>query len=126
MHARFARARRADLRCPGGAVQAVAAEGLRLRLLGLMRLRAPDFEAILFLNCRSIHTYGMRAAIDLVWIAFEGDRGTVLKVVAALEPRCHSRAPRGGVRARGIAALELAGGQAARLGLTAGATVELV
>ena len=67
--------------------------------------------------CRSIHTVGMRFAIDVVFVnaAFE-----VVTVFAALPPR---RLVWGGWRA--IGALEFAAGEAARLGVSLGDRVEL-
>jgi uncharacterized protein len=53
----------------------------RARLLGLAWLRSPPPGlALLLAPCRSVHTFGMRWALDLVWIGSDGapvrvDRG---------------------------------------------------
>jgi len=119
MHPRFERARTAELRCPGGTIEVGLAEGFGLRLIGLMRLEADEMEPLLFPRCRSIHTYAMKAAIDVVWLTVEGDQARVLEVVESLGPGRHASAPRGAAR-RIAAALELLPGDAERLGLTAG------
>lgn len=61
-----------------------------LRVLGswVERMRGllgtgPGVPAVLLPRCRSIHTYGMRYAIDVAFVA--GD-GTVLRVVRSLGP----------------------------------------
>lgn len=55
------------------------------RLLGLARLRAlPPHAGLLLPRTRSIHTFGMRFALDLVWL----DRdGAVVHVDRAVPPR---------------------------------------
>jgi uncharacterized membrane protein (UPF0127 family) len=123
--------------CPSGEVEVLLAEGFRLRLLGLMRLGAEELEPLLFESCRSIHTFGMSCALDVVWLAIEGNRGRVVEVVEALEPRRHASAPRAvaappgalarraAVARRAIAALELPPGEARRLGI-ATPTAEVV
>ena len=123
MHRRFEGAATAALGCPGGTIHVVLAEGIRLRFLGLMRLDAEEVKPLLFPRCRSIHTFGMKSQIDLVWLALDGERGRVLQVVEGLEPRGHARGPRAGAERRAIAALEMAPGEAGRLGLSAGAIV---
>ena len=53
---------------PGGLVLLVAGNR-RSRMLGLSRLdELPADHAMLFDRCRSIHTGGMRFALDLVWL----------------------------------------------------------
>ena len=125
MHRRFEGAATATLGCPGGTIHVVLAESIRLRFLGLMRLDGDEVEPLLFPRCRSIHTFGMKSQIDLVWLALDGERGRVLQVVEGLEPRGHARGPRAGAERRTIAALELAAGEAERLGLRAGGLVAL-
>ena len=68
---------------PGGACLLIAATA-RSRLLGLMGL-APlnSGQALLLPRCRSVHTLGMRFALDLVWI---DARGRVMRVDAAVPP----------------------------------------
>lgn len=125
MHRRFRGAPTAELRFPGGSVALVVARSYRLRLLGLMGLGAEEIEPVLFPRCRSIHTFGMRTPIDLVWLAFEDDQGRVLAIVEGLPPGGHARAPRNGAPREGFAALELAPGEARRLGLSPGAALRV-
>jgi uncharacterized membrane protein (UPF0127 family) len=67
-------------RLPGGA-RVVEAAGWRARLLGLAGLDAmPARTALHIPRCRSVHTLGMRFALDLVWLDAAGrpvrvDRG---------------------------------------------------
>jgi hypothetical protein len=52
-------------------VRIVVADSVWARLLGLaLRRRPPDY-ALLLPRCRSVHTFGMRFPLDLVWL----DRG---------------------------------------------------
>jgi uncharacterized membrane protein (UPF0127 family) len=82
---------------------------------------------LLLPRCRSVHTFGMRAAIDVVWLTLGIDgRATVLGATACVPPRSTRSAPRGiSVRRATIAALELPAGAAARLGLSPGAHLRL-
>jgi uncharacterized protein len=50
-------------------VRIVVASGLRARLLGLAFRRRK--EALLIPRCRSVHTFGMRFAIDVVFLDAE-------------------------------------------------------
>jgi uncharacterized protein len=60
----------------------LTARGLR-RLTGLAGRR--DCEVALLLpRCRSVHTFGMRFALDLVWL---GRGGEVVRVDRAVPPR---------------------------------------
>jgi hypothetical protein len=53
-------------------VRIVVAHSLRARLLGLaLRRRPPDY-ALLLPRCRSVHTFGMRFPLDLVWLDRDG------------------------------------------------------
>ena len=53
---------------PGG-VRIAEARGARARLLGLALLAEIDArEALLLRRCRSVHTFGMRFAIDVVFL----------------------------------------------------------
>ena len=62
---------RAEL--PGGIVLARAERG-RGRLVGLARLDAlPAHYALHLPRCRSVHTAGMRFALDLVWLDADGE-----------------------------------------------------
>ena len=49
------------------------ADGLRARALGLAGLRTPPPRtALLIPGCRSVHTFGMRFALDLIWLDEDG------------------------------------------------------
>ena len=53
------------------------------RLLGLALRRRPPGHALLLPRCRSVHTFGMRFPLDLIWL----DRdGRVLRVDEAVPP----------------------------------------
>jgi uncharacterized membrane protein (UPF0127 family) len=65
---------------------------LRSRLLGLAFMRSmPNGCALLIPHCRSVHTFGMRFAID---VAFLDERGRPLRVERAV-PRRRVRSCRG-------------------------------
>jgi uncharacterized membrane protein (UPF0127 family) len=54
-------------------VEIIVARSRRTRLLGLaLRRRTPAGGALLLPSCRSIHTFGMRYALDLVWLDRQG------------------------------------------------------
>ena len=44
------------------------ARGFRIRLLGLSGLRKEKIRPLLIPRCRSVHTVGMRSAIDVVFL----------------------------------------------------------
>jgi len=69
---------------PGG-LRVVVASTRRTRLLGLARLdEMPATLALHITPCRSVHTFGMRFALDLVWL----DRsGAVVRIDADVAPR---------------------------------------
>jgi uncharacterized protein len=88
------------------------------RLLGLaVRRRPPAGQALLLPRCRSVHTFGMRFAIDLVWLDAEGrvlaiergvppwrvrgrrDAAAVVEVVAGGGERAAAAARSGRIRA---------------------------
>ena len=82
------------------------ATGFWQRARGLLGLSSIDIDyAMLFPNCNSVHTVGMRFAIDVVFI---DKAGRILKLVSSLPPMriAHVRGAAG--------VLELAAGQAAR------------
>jgi uncharacterized protein len=86
-----------------------SADGFRARLRGLIGVRVlPPGTGLLLPRTRSIHTFGMRFRLDLVWL---DARGAVVRVDTDVPPR----------RLRSCAAaaavIELAAGEAARLGL---------
>ena len=68
---------------PGG-LRLIIAATPRARLLGLMGLRGLDRRhALVLTRCRSVHTFGMRFALDLVWL--DGS-GRVLRQDAGVTP----------------------------------------
>ena len=82
IHARFARLERRPL--PGGLTLLVAADR-RARRRGLARIDAlPPGHALLLVRCRSIHTIGMRFALDLLWL--DGN-GALVRLDEAVAPR---------------------------------------
>lgn len=82
------------------------------RARGLLGRPSPGAdEGLLIDPCASVHTFFMRAAIDLVYL---GDQGEIKKIVAAVPPWRMSFGP--GARAT----LELAAGSASRCGLRIG------
>jgi uncharacterized protein len=88
-------------------VEIVVARSLRMRLLGLaLRRRPPPDQGLLIPRCRSVHTFGMRFALDLVWL--DGDGG-VLAVERGVGPR-RVRTRRG---ARAV--IEVPAGEGARV-----------
>ena len=91
------------------------ASGWLARLRGLIGTSAwPPNRALHLRPCNAVHTCFMRYPIDVVFI---DRRGCIVKVVASLKPW---RAA-GAWRAAGV--LELAAGEAERLGWRAGTTL---
>jgi len=71
---------------PGGLTLLVAGDR-RSRRRGLAHLDPtglPAGHALLFERCRSVHTIGMRFALDLVWLDGEG---AVVRLDRAVAPR---------------------------------------
>ncbi len=69
---------------PGGLTIAEA-HTRAARLKGLARLDAmPETTALHIPHCRSIHTFTMRFALDLIWL---DGRGAVVRVDRAVPPR---------------------------------------
>jgi uncharacterized protein len=61
-----------------------------VRLRGLARLDAlPPQTGLHFGRCRAIHTFGMRFALDLIWLDRHGDP---VRVDAHVPPRRHRSA----------------------------------
>jgi uncharacterized membrane protein (UPF0127 family) len=56
----------------------------RARLLGLSGLRAPPPCGLLLPRTRSVHTFGMRFPLDLVWL---DARGRVVRIDLDVPPR---------------------------------------
>ena len=60
----------------------MVATSLRRRLIGLAF--APPGGALQIPGCRSVHTFGMRYPLDLVWLDAEG---AVLRIDRCVPPR---------------------------------------
>jgi uncharacterized protein len=68
---------------PGGLI-VVEARSRRARALGLAGLRdLPAHVALLIARCRSVHTIGMRFALDLVWL---DEAGTPVRIDRMVTP----------------------------------------
>src|SRR5215208_1823959 len=71
------------------------AAGVGARSIGLAGLRTlPPGTALLIPDCRSVHTFGMRFRLDLIWLAADG---AIVDVTASVPPRrivarAHARA----------------------------------
>lgn len=120
---RFRRCPELVLGTPSGSLlEVVEARGPLARLLGLALLREPPPRALLIPRCRSVHTWGMRFPIDVVFAGAAPGGATVLAVHPSMGPRrAVSHGPAGG-----IAALELPAGASARLGLWPGRPLVLL
>jgi uncharacterized membrane protein (UPF0127 family) len=69
---------------PGG-LRVAEARTRAEKMLGLARLDAMPREVALHIpKCRSVHTFTMRFALDLIWL---GRDGQVVRVDAAVAPR---------------------------------------
>ena len=94
------------------------AETARERARGLLgRSSLPQGQTMWLAPCRSIHTIGMRFAIDVAFL----DRDA--RVVAISEQLPSFRLAWGGWRARGV--LEFAAGEVARLRISLGQQLRL-
>jgi uncharacterized protein len=71
----------------------VVADSIRARLLGLALRRRPPEYALLLPRCRSVHTFGMRFPLDLVWLDRDGRPVRVDEAV----PPCRVRSCRAAV-----------------------------
>lgn len=77
---------------PGGLTLLVAGDR-RSRRRGLARLdELPGGHALLFERCRSVHTIGMRFALDLLWLDRDGKLVRLDRDVAARRLRSCLRA----------------------------------
>ncbi|MEA2479294.1 MAG: uncharacterized protein QOJ07_1216 [Thermoleophilaceae bacterium] len=106
-----------ELRLRGG-VRIAVADRPSARLVGLAGLREPPRgRALLIPRCSSIHTFGMRFGLDLIWLGADGE---IVDVTADVRPgrlarRRHARAvveARAGAGAAVFAAVAAAGGLA--------------
>jgi len=90
---------------PGG-LRVHEARGLRARRLGLAGLDDLDADRALRIGrCRAVHTFRMRFALDLVWLAADG---RVVRVDREVPPRRHRWCRRAAV------VVETKGGESAR------------
>jgi uncharacterized membrane protein (UPF0127 family) len=64
-------------------MEIVVARTWRQRLAGLLGHRRPPPYALRLEPCRSVHTFGMRFPLDLVWL---GPGDAVLRVDRAVPP----------------------------------------
>lgn len=88
------------------------------RLKGLLGAAPlPPGHGLLLERCRAVHTVGMRRAIDVVFVGPEGD---------VVELRRGLGAGRVAVCRRAVSVIELAAGDAWRLGLWRGCSVRFV
>ena len=79
------RLRRLPWRTLDNGARVAEAATFRARLLGLAFVRElPPGHALLIPRCRSVHTFGMRFAIDVVFL---DERGRVIRVARAVPPR---------------------------------------
>lgn len=82
------------------------------RMRGLLgRPALTDQQALLIKPCSSVHTFGMRYALDLVYLQRDG---TIRKLVHSLPPRRLSFCPGAAM------VMEMAAGRARALGLQSG------
>ena len=100
----------------GGELAVFVAERSSKRLLGLAVLRGlPSRTGLLIADCRSIHTFGMRFPLDVVFVAVGPRCLEVVELHGSVPRRRVVRASR-----PGVGALELPGGEARRLELAPG------
>jgi uncharacterized membrane protein (UPF0127 family) len=72
-------------------VRVAVADRASARLAGLAGMRAlPPRTALLIPGCRSVHTFGMRFALDLIWLDHDG---AIVDVMAAVPPGRIVRVP---------------------------------
>jgi uncharacterized membrane protein (UPF0127 family) len=76
--------RLSTLPVPVHGIEVRVAATARARLLGLAWLRARPPCGLLLPRTRSVHTFGMRFALDLVWL---DARGRKLRIDPAVPPR---------------------------------------
>jgi uncharacterized membrane protein (UPF0127 family) len=60
------------------------ARSFRERLIGLAFVREPPADGLLLPRTRSVHTFGMRFALDLHWLGADGE---VVRIDRAVPPR---------------------------------------
>ncbi|NPV58534.1 MAG: DUF192 domain-containing protein [Actinobacteria bacterium] len=101
------------------AARAAVADTPRSRRRGLLGTEVlEDGRGLVIVPCRQVHTFGMRYAIDVVFV---DRRMRVLRVVKAMRP-CRL----GALVLRAAAAIELPPGKAAATGTAPGDMLEIV
>jgi hypothetical protein len=100
------------MRSEGGPLALFVAEGYLHRLVGLAGLgEAPPGAGLLIPGCRSVHTFGMRFPIDVLFVTVVGRSLLVHDARHTVPPR---RIVRASPQARGqpaLAVVELASGR---------------
>jgi uncharacterized membrane protein (UPF0127 family) len=76
--------RLSTLPVPVHGIEVRVAATVRARLLGLAWLRARPPCGLLLPRTRSVHTFGMRFALDLIWL---DARGRTVRIDANVPPR---------------------------------------
>lgn len=66
-----------------GHMKIVVAKSFKQRLVGMLFVKPNDHMAMVFPNCRSLHTFGMRRTLD---IAFVDAQGHVLALHKTVPP----------------------------------------
>ena len=110
------------LRGPAGADLSLwIADSFAARLVGLTRLERLDADrGMLIPRCRSVHTAGMKFAIDVLFADWAPPGAAGLRVLAVRERIVPWRVASLGARARTTAVIELAAGRAGAAGIVAG------
>ena len=99
-----------------GRIRVIPARGFVARLRGLIGRPAPEpGEGLWIEPCAAVHTFGVREALDLVFVS-------ACMVVQRVETAVPPRRVRIGPGARAV--LELRAGEARRIGLRAGLRLE--
>jgi uncharacterized membrane protein (UPF0127 family) len=122
---RFRDATTLSLECPSGeTVELWLAESLALRLAGLALLRPlPPARGLLIPRCRSVHTFAMLFAIDVLFVrARSCETFRVVAVRRRVQPLRIAAVATG---ARDLAAIELGAGAASRLAIEPGCYVTI-
>jgi uncharacterized protein len=127
---RFAASPRLPVATPSGqTVELCVAAGFAGRLLGLAGMRSLDRgHGLAIPRCRSVHTFGMRFAIDVVFLAWDAgeNRATVLELRERVPPVRFATLGAGGGRARWLTwVLELPAGESRRLGIAPGTKLQV-
>lgn len=97
-------------------VSCIKTESYLDRMLGLMRVKQLADQQVLWINpCNSVHTFGMKAALDLIYL---DKTNTVKKLVEGIKPA------RGSLCWRAHSVLEANGGFISQLSINEGDKVK--